>query len=622
MAGLAPPSLVPARSADLTEAHTPSTAKPTNAIVKWRLVAIVIVCLVIVGSRVVRLSTLEMDRDEVWSVWQTFGTPYQIIHWTPYDWPPLYYLLVGGWRVLTGISPFTLRLMSLFLFLPGMALVYRIGARLFNDTAALIAVAACAALGYVIHISIMVRAYSLIFTLVMLAWYLAIRYFDRPSTGRGIGLGLCILVLLNTHFSTIFPVAIVGLYTLVIYGRRTWRWWLPALIAGVGVIPELATKLSLATGRATSGMAIFVQWMASGANIYRQNLAMIMQNLGGYSFNLFAVFVFLAAFLIISRYGLQRKVMGLLVWMLAPVIFFFAVLFDAFSERQFVWAMAGYGLWIGWGMSQLPRAAIAGLLSVFLVITVSPVPITESYKGVDTPLVEAYTFLNQHLQAGDVVLIDPGVAIAPEEWDYFTRAYFPHGLQWVQQPGGYRRVWYFSTEGKPSAAVFEAVQKGRVAEESIHTGGLALQLYEEPPDLTGVLFANGMRFNGAELLDQVGPVAVLRAGETLRFRLWWSIDRAVKLDYSVGTYVFSPTAMLAQFDGPPQTQNDPHETSRWVQGRYYVEERDIMLPSKMVTDTYSVLLAVYGSWDSLRISAPTTNADALLPIFTFQIKAW
>src|SRR5260221_13627122 len=135
--------------------------KAVDTATKRRLMFIVAVCLVIVATRVGRLSSLEMDRDEVWSIWQTFGTPAQIINWTPPDWPPLYYLLVGGWGALTGIDPFAVGLMSLFVFLPGMAVLYRIGSKLFDEATALIAVVACAAMGYVIHISIMVRAYSL-----------------------------------------------------------------------------------------------------------------------------------------------------------------------------------------------------------------------------------------------------------------------------------------------------------------------------------------------------------------------------------------------------------------------------------------------------------------------------
>src|SRR5690606_4825880 len=51
-----------------------------------RLVMLVVALLLIAAARTMRLTTFEMHHDEVWSVWQTFGTPAQIIDWTPFDW--------------------------------------------------------------------------------------------------------------------------------------------------------------------------------------------------------------------------------------------------------------------------------------------------------------------------------------------------------------------------------------------------------------------------------------------------------------------------------------------------------------------------------------------------------
>ena len=166
------------------------------------------------------------------------------------------------------------------------------------------------------------------------------------------------------------------------------------------------------------------------------------------------------------------------------------------------------------------------------------------------------------------------------------------------------------------------LQKNRAPGPAFNFQDYALQLYEEPPDVPGVHFDNGMIFNGVEVLDQPGPVPIYRSGETIHLWLWWSIDHPVTLDYSEGTYVIAPNGLLAQFDGPPQMTADPHETSRWVPGRYYVEERTVTLPSKIDTGSYSVQLSVYQWWDNKRISAPTTNTDALLPIATVQVKAW
>src|SRR5690349_14394938 len=104
----------------------------SSTISRQRILILVAVLLIIFASRITRLPTLDMEKDEVWSVWQTFGTPQQIVSWTPYDWLPTYYFAVGIWQNLTGINPLTLRLLSVFTFLIGVALLYRVTADKFG----------------------------------------------------------------------------------------------------------------------------------------------------------------------------------------------------------------------------------------------------------------------------------------------------------------------------------------------------------------------------------------------------------------------------------------------------------------------------------------------------------
>src|SRR5690349_4743766 len=119
-----------------------------SSIFHQRLLVLVAVLLIIFASRITRLPTLDMEKDEVWSVWQTFGTPQQIVSWTPYDWTPTYYFVVAAWQNLTGINPMTLRLLSVFTFMVGIALLYRVTTDKFGANAALIAILAFSTLGY------------------------------------------------------------------------------------------------------------------------------------------------------------------------------------------------------------------------------------------------------------------------------------------------------------------------------------------------------------------------------------------------------------------------------------------------------------------------------------------
>src|SRR5258708_12697267 len=87
-----------------------------------------------------------MGTDEIWAIWQTFGTPIQVIRWTPSDWTPVYFLILWGWQHLVGIQPQALHVLSLLVYLLGCAFTYRLMRRLAGDWAGLPVLAVFAAL--------------------------------------------------------------------------------------------------------------------------------------------------------------------------------------------------------------------------------------------------------------------------------------------------------------------------------------------------------------------------------------------------------------------------------------------------------------------------------------------
>ncbi len=206
---------------------------------KYRLYVVALVLLIIAASRIIRLRGLERDVDEIWSIWQTFGTPQQIVLWTPYDWPPLFYLIVGAWKSLVGIHPFAIRILPIFVFLLSTALLYRVSRKLFGGTAALLTITAYGGLGYAIYLSVLLRGYVFLAALMPLALWLVIKYFECPSLQRAVPLGVCFALMFYIHFSAFFGYAMLGLYTLIVYRREIWRWWLPGVIAAVLAGPEI-----------------------------------------------------------------------------------------------------------------------------------------------------------------------------------------------------------------------------------------------------------------------------------------------------------------------------------------------------------------------------------------------
>ena len=149
---------------------------------RWRypLWFLALILLLIAASRFTKLPTLELHNDEIWSIWQTFGSLNQIIYWTPPDWPPLYFVALAGWEQLVGIHPYALQVSSVLSFLFSAVLLYRVMRRLRGETTALMIVIVFSTLAFSIRISTEVRGYMLMMTLLIAAFWFTLRYLTIP----------------------------------------------------------------------------------------------------------------------------------------------------------------------------------------------------------------------------------------------------------------------------------------------------------------------------------------------------------------------------------------------------------------------------------------------------------
>jgi hypothetical protein len=592
---------------------------------RYQVILVAAILVLLTATRLVRLPGLEMDFDEIWSVWQTFGSPLQIIRWTPYDWPPLSYLLIGLWRGLVGIHPFVVRLLSVYVFLLGAAMLYRVTVKLFGQRAALLTLLAFGGLGFVAYLSVLLRGYIVLTSLMPWALWLTLRYFNRPTVRRAVPLGICMAIMFYIHLSAVVGYAMLGLYTLFMYRRRFLRWWLPGLIAAVLAAPETLSKL----------VWVPLHVVGSGEHTYGPiftALGYFYSDTFGYLAPLWIALVAVAAVLIIRRCGFGRQVAVLVVWMLAPIVMYLiAPVMNFFTPRHLWWVPMGIAMWVGWGFSllhatrSLPRAGYAAVSALLVVGVVWPVP--ESYAMYSAGWLTSFKWLSEHQQAGDVLVIDPRVNLPPEVLDYYTQVFFPEGLKVVKDPAGYRRVWYLALGGAQTPALFEAVKQDRLAGPFVGPWDALFRLYEGPPNPQGILFANGLRFHGIDIESNEPPsVTVRRRGETVKMRLWWSVDKPVARDYSIGVYILGADGrLLTSADGAPKVPADvPWETSRWLPGRYYIDEREITLPSdgSIVTGAYPLYMAVYQPIDNVRVDAPGVDQNKLLVIDTVFVKAW
>ncbi|MBE2193993.1 MAG: glycosyltransferase family 39 protein [Anaerolinea sp.] len=608
-------------------APPPLRARPQQAVL-W---AMVIVFLLLFASRITRLNGLNLQKDEVWSVWITLGSLPQTLNWVGYDWPPGHFILLHLWRFLTGISPFAVRVSTILTLLICAALVFRIGRRLFDPRAGILAALAFGGFTYVIFLSTIVRGYFLNLTLWCVALLLAINYFARPSPRRGIILGVALAAMFYVHNTAVMGMAMIGLFTLITSRRPLFKfiplWLPPGLIMALLCLPEALSKLDVLRIKRDI-VDRFIPYVRPDTRLLNHYLDYV----GGQP-ALWGALILIGVALVLDKWRFHRRTLALGAWVLAPVALMWVTWnIDAFQARHLAWVMVGFAMWIGAGLALLPRPAMIAVALVMGLSMFDRLPLDERYETVKRlPFVTLFEELKTHHRNGDALFLDLTCAncipIDAEEWDYFTRAYFPNGgLTFVnldQLDQRFERVWYVTFTGKGRDEYRARVSTGRAPGLTFGDEILTFQRYESPPDAVGVLFENGLRFHGAEILNDAGLPLVWREGDTVTLRLWWSVDQALEYDYSVGAYLWQDgVGVTAQVDAPPQVLQGPQETSKWTPGSLFVEERILTLPYPLTTGTYPIMLSVYQWWDGTRIIALGVTPDKLLPIGTVYVKSW
>jgi len=585
--------------------------------------------LVIAAAHTLRLSGLNMNGDEVWHIWQSFGTPDQIVSWTPYDWTPLYPIVLGGWRLIAGIHPFALKTLSMLASLIGAAFAYKAGAKIAGRWAGLLTMLSWSAFAYNIFLSGYVRPYAMASPLIPMGLYFTLRYFEaNPSNMRAIiGWGAALTVTLIVSFYTILTtpiwVVLFGLHTLIVYPlRRVLIRWIP--VAVLFVIASLPIVIAF---QRQIGRSLILE-----AIPFAEGITTILGDYFGGALWLWTALLVIGVIGWLARRPHPRPVIVFVLWSFGGLLAMFALhpRLGFFRPSYSFWTLTGFALLGGVLLASLPRIGRIGAAVVITVVMFIPVP-PELEQNYAPPGVVNFTWLRDHVRAGDEIILDPGFdCLADFELDYYARAFFPEGLILRRDPSNARRVWYATNQNTVDSGFHDAVTLGRLPSIFVGSPVCLFRLYEAPPDPVGIAFENGMRFHGAEAVERVGDQAVpitrplaAREGETIRLRLWWSADQAPARDYSVGVYVIGADGLpVAQSDSAPQT--DPPETSRWASETFYTEERLIVLPNPLLPGDYPITMAVYGWWDLARVPAaqgadPDTNAISLLNL---SVKSW
>jgi hypothetical protein len=601
----------------------------------WLVVALLIL---IVLSRSIRISGFILDNDEIWSIWQTFGTPQQILVWTSPTENPIYFLLLGYWKDLVGFDPVVLRWLSLLLTLPGAAMSYRLGRRLQGEAVGILLLLAYSGIAISQFLALYVRSYSFAVVGLPLALWLALHYFDLAQQGgtvrqyvvRALPLALTLYGMYAGTVTAVPALALLMIFLFVRYGLHLWRGILPAGLALLLVLPDLIfNKLQQVSNHTGSGrpvnlpplptaVAEFVTFFFSAPGIW--------------------LLLLLSAALAIGWAFYQRRLRGMQrwqygYWMLwvvgVPILLYMleARLGFYFIKRYAWWYVFGVAVLLALGLGMMPRLIRWAGGSVLVLLLFIPFDLN-GFGYLTTPVGVNLRWLRDHWQTGDVLVMGPGITCNyPEEWDYYTRLYFPNGLDFAPSVPGEARVWYVTSIDAAALEVTRTLAEGRMPGRFVGPPGCLIRLYEAPPDVEGVLFDNGMRFHGFQIMRGDRPLAgpyVFHEGEAVRVRLWWSVDQAVERDYSLSLRT-TRERLYTQVDGAPQPffpADAPLETSRWQPRQVYVMERELPMPDSIFRGDMLIQMVLYLPTEGSAALAPGSSREGVVTLQRIQIVSW
>jgi hypothetical protein len=460
------------------------------------------------------------------------------------------------------------------------------------------------------------------------------RYFEQGRLRQhGFYLGLTIALCFYSTYAAIALFGLLGVYTLAKYRWQTWRWWLPVSLSFLLVLPDLLYKSRFVAQEAAVISMQSLRFMPA----WNQILLQKYQHFVGPLWIIWFLLVALALSLIFRN---EQPLKLHNIWLIgslisAPFLLYVAHLFFLarfYDVRYIYWGVFLIALLIGSGLTYLPRTLWYGVLALMLLLAPAAQMMRAHLRNIN--LEKDFDRFQHDYLPGDVVVLDPAV-ICPQvdcdplyKWNYYADLYLGQRLRVVDEPGANRRVWYVRVVGSEDLTLQAAVHYGRVEAQSFGTPNMMMTLFEGAPDPVGILYENGLRFHGFDIINRDGFAhqdrPELIEQDTIPVRLWWSVDHALDQEYSISLQLLATHgALLAQVDQAPTLMHlnpnnqrpHPIQMSAWQPGYlYYIEERLLELPNLNDPIEAQLALVVYQWQDGQRLTAAGLNENMQLPL--------
>ena len=369
---------------------------PAAIRVMWAMVLVTILAFVL---RMIGLVQVPPRWDEGWSVAHASLSLSDLFTITAEDvHPPLFYMLLGAWQSIMGITLFGDRFLAVMMSLPAIPLTFAVAKRWSGSVRlALIAAGLMTWFPLLVYYSAVIRMYALAPSFVFLATWAALRLLDLPTRPR---LGPLVAFVVGatgamlTLYHAAWALVALGLYLLIVAILRDGRKFtssLSAFAVGVGLalvayapwalfaIPQLMQRASADTGN-TSQAYPLSYFLGLGVE------GLVMSRWVGQA-GLWVIGGLIVAGLFAWGVGLWRKGQihatrspraGFTLLQLAlPLLTIVFTLVGvgagarnwAFNERMLICAAALLVLWLAWAFDKLAQQwrALAGVGVIALI---------------------------------------------------------------------------------------------------------------------------------------------------------------------------------------------------------------------------------------------------------------
>lgn len=572
----------------------------------WKYAALLLILLLAAATRIHQIDERSLWEDEGWTLLLSEGHAAEIVQTMAYDQhPPLYFVMIGYWRDVTGESELALRSLSVLLSLLSVAAIYELGRVLFNQVTGLSAALLLAIWDFSIDVAQDARQYTLLTVLVILACTFYFRYLQRPTRWHGLGWLLMSIAALYTQYMAGIVLAVQGLHMLLCVPRRRW----PDLILrfaaiGLAFLPWLVVFIRQNQVRWDD--PIYYQ---SGLPNNTATFILIRDALVSQQFGLIIGLCLLG--LVFLRYqplhiSLRpiRSTLFLLLW---SVIYIGLLVYlnesrEILRIRIFMAVMPALLLLVAHGLANLQAVPRTFLLSVLVLVNLGTIDTRQN----NAPWREVVGQVTAFHQPGEPVLMDIWVG------DFPARYY-------IERQMGAETSWLSLRELSATARANFLPQLVHYVED--REAFWLLRWNDEPKDYDDLLRQVGFQRTAAPYIEhegnqlyalrydrlteerlatfgetidliKAGVNGTVQAGETITVTLWWTARQPPPVDYSISIRLLDTQGnLIANQDSPPMQGQAP--TSTWQPGVIQYDQHRLTLPAALTPGTYIIGVSVY-----------------------------